>query len=409
MTSSAARLAAAGMSAGTVTWLVALLSMLQPLGTDLYLPTLPGIAGAFDAPVATVQWTLSIFVAAFGSWQLVAGPLADRFGRYPVIFGGIVTYGVASAICLAAPTIEVLIGGRLLQAIGACSALVGARGLVRDLYAPTEGARMLAGAATLMSIAPLLGPIVGAALFEAFGWRSAFAALATFALALAVIAATRLRETIRQRNPRALQPGPMLRTYGEVLRSRAFRAYAAAAASTYGALFAFIAGSSFVLIRVLGLSVTAYGFSFSTMVAGYLVGTLVCRRLVGRRGLQRTLTTGAWLQALAAGTMALLALAGVQHALAIVMPMFFVGISHALVQMPAQSGAVAPFPHAAGAAAALMGFLMMGVATGVGAWLGASYNGTVYPLTLTIAAFGLTSLLVAVTLVRRDGDVSQHG
>lgn len=409
MTSSAARLAAAGMSAGTVTWLVALLSMLQPLGTDLYLPTLPGIGVAFDAPVSTVQWTLSIFVAAFGTWQLVAGPLADRFGRYPVIVGGIVIYGVASAICLAAPTIEVLIGGRLLQAIGACSALVGARGLVRDLYAPTEGAKMLAGAATIMSFAPLLGPLVGAALFEAFGWRSAFAALTAFALALAAIAATRLRETIRQRNPHALQPGPMLRTYAEVLRSRAFRAYAAAAAATYGALFAFIAGSSFVLIRVLGLSVTAYGVSFSTMVAGYLVGTLVCRRLVGRRGLQRTLTIGAWLQALAAGTMALLALAGVQHALTIVLPMFFVGISHALVQMPAQSGAVAPFPHAAGAAAALMGFLMMGVATGVGAWLGASYNGTVYPLTLTIAAFGGTSLLVALTLVRRDGDVSHHG
>jgi DHA1 family bicyclomycin/chloramphenicol resistance-like MFS transporter len=409
MTSSAARLAAAGMSSGTVIWLVALLSMLQPLGTDLYLPTLPGIGAAFNAPVATVQWTLSIFVAAFGSWQLVAGPLADRFGRQPVILGGIVTYGLASALCFVAPTIEVLIGGRLLQAIGACSALVGARGLVRDLYAPTEGARMLAGAATLMSIAPLLGPIVGAALFEAFGWRSAFAALATFALVLAAITATRLRETIRQRNPRALQPGPMLRTYSEVLRSPAFRAYAAAAASTYAALFAFIAGSSFVLIRVLGLSVTAYGFSFSTMVAGYLVGTLFCRRLVGQRGLQRTLTTGAGLQALAGGVMALLALAGVHHALAIVLPMFFVGISHALVQMPAQSGAVAPFPHAAGATAALMGFLMMGVATGVGALLGASFNGTVYPLTLTIAAFGCTSLLIAVTLVRRDGDVSQHG
>jgi DHA1 family bicyclomycin/chloramphenicol resistance-like MFS transporter len=409
MTSSAARMAAAAMSVGTVTWLVALLSMLQPLGTDLYLPTLPGIAAAFDAPVAKVQWTLSIFVAAFGSWQLIAGPLADRFGRQPVILGGIVTYGLASVLCLVAPTIEVLIGGRLLQAIGACSALVGARGLVRDLYAPTEGARMLAGAATIMSIAPLLGPLAGAALFQAFGWRSAFAALTVFALALAAVALARLRETIRARNPHALRPGPMLRTYGEVLRAPAFRAYAAAAASTYGALFAFIAGSSFVLIRVLGLSVTAYGFSFSTMVAGYLIGTLVCRRLVGRRGLQRTLATGAWLQALAAGTMALLALAGVQHALAIVVPMFFVGISHALVQMPAQSGAVAPFPHAAGAAAALMGFLMMGVATAVGAWLGASYDGTVYPLTLTIAGFGLASLLIAVTLVRRDGDVSHHG
>ncbi len=409
MTASGARLAAAGMTAGTVIWLVAGLSMLQPLGTDLYLPTLPGIAAAFDAPVATVQWTLSIFVAAFGTWQLVAGPLADRFGRRPVILTGIVVYGVASVICLLAPTIEVLIAGRLLQAVGACSALVGARALVRDLFPPTEGAQTFAAAATIMSIAPLAGPILGAVLFEIFGWRSAFAALAVFALVLAATAAMRLRETLVRRNPAALAPGPMLRTYADALRSPTFRAYAAAGASTYAALFAFISGSSFVLIGVLGLSVTAYAVSFSTMVAGFLVGTLWCRHLVGRRGLQRTLVRGAVVQALAAGTMALLALAGVQHALAIVLPMFFVGVSHALVQMPAHSGAVAPFPHAAGAAAALMGFLMMGVATAVGAWIGASHDGTVYPLTLTIAGFGCITLLIAVTLVRRDGDVSQHG
>jgi len=397
------------VSAATVTWMVALLTMLQPLGTDLYLPTLPGIAAAFDAPVASVQWTLSIFVAGFGAWQLIAGPLADRYGRFPVILGGIVTFGIASAICLWAPTIEVLIGGRLLQAFGACSALVGARALLRDLYTPIEGAQMLARAATLMSVAPLLGPIAGAALYELYGWRSAFAALTAFALVLAAVALARLRETHHRRNPRALAPGPMLRTYAAALRTPAFRAYAAAAASTYATLFAFISGSAFVLIDVLGLSVTAYGLSFSTMVAGYLVGTLACGRLVGRRGLQRTLAAGARLQALAAAAMAVLALAGVHHALAIVVPMFFVGISHALVQMPAQSGAVAPFPHAAGAASALMGFLMMGVATLVGAWLGASFDGTVYPLTLTIGAFGLVSLLIASTLVRRDGDVSRHG
>ena len=409
MSTSAARLAAAGLTAGTVTVLVALLSMLQPLATDLYLPTLPGIAAAFVAPVATVQWTLSIFVAGFGAWQLVAGPLADRYGRQPVILAGVATFIVASLVCMLAPTIAVLIGGRLLQAVGACTALVGARGLLRDLYDPAEGARMLAAAAALMSIAPLLGPLVGAMLFEAYGWRSAFAALAVFSLLLGAVVALRLRETNRVRNPHALQPGPMLRTYAQVLSAPAFRAYAAAAAATYGTLFAFLAGSAFVLIRVLGLSATAYGASFSVMVAGYLLGALLCRRAVERRGLQRALAAGALLQAVAGATMAALALAGLHHAAAIVVPMFFVGISHALIQMPAQSGAVAPFPHAAGAAAAMMGFLMMTFASLVGAWIGASFDGSVYPLTLTIAAGGCVSLLVAHTLVRRDGDVSQHG
>jgi DHA1 family bicyclomycin/chloramphenicol resistance-like MFS transporter len=409
MTQSTARLAATGLTATTVLWFTAALSMLQPLATDLYLPTLPGIAAYFETSVVTVQWTLSIFVAAFGAWQLVAGPVSDRYGRYPVIVAGALVYCGASVLAMVAPTIEVLIGARLLQAVGACSCLVGARGFVRDLYAPTEGARLLAAAATIMSFAPLTGPVLGAYLYVAFGWRSAFALLAAFSLLLATAAAVKLKETNLHRNPHALRIAPMLRTYAEVARSPAFRAYTLSASATYAGLFAFISGSSFVLIRVLGVSTTAYGFSFSTMVAGYLVGTLVCRRFVVRHGLQRTIYAGASLQAAAGLAMALLAIAGAHAPASIVVPMFFYGIAHGMIQPPAQSGAVAPFPRAAGAAAALMGFTMMLIASFVGFWIGASYNGTVYPLTLTICATSLASAAIAFTLVRHHGDVAQHG
>jgi DHA1 family bicyclomycin/chloramphenicol resistance-like MFS transporter len=401
--SSSARLAAAGMTTSTVVALTAGLSMLQPLSTDLYLPTLPAIASHFDASVATVQWTLSVFIAVFGLWQLVAGPLTDRYGRYPLIMLGATVYALASALCMLAPSMAVLVIGRALQGLGACTCLVGARAFVRDLYTPSEGARMIAGAATIMSFAPLLGPIIGAQLAGAFGWRAAFAALVAFS------AAVRLKETNVRRNPHALAPGPMLRTYGHVLRSPAFRAYALAAAATYGGLFAFISGSSFVLMRTLGQSATAYAFSFSTMVAGYLVGTLVCRRLLPRQGMQRTIAAGALLQAAAGVAMAALALAGVHAPLAITVPMFFYGLSHGIVQPPSQSGAVAPFPHNAGAAAALLGVVMMLIAAAVGAWIGASYDGTVYPLTLTIAACSLATALIAFTLVRCHGDVAHHG
>jgi DHA1 family bicyclomycin/chloramphenicol resistance-like MFS transporter len=408
MTSSA-RLAAAGMTATTVMLLTAGLSMLQPLSTDLYLPTLPAIAAHFDASVATVQWTLSIFVAVFGLWQLAAGPLTDRYGRYPLVLLGVTVYAAASLLCMVAPSMTVLIAGRALQALGACSCLVGARGFVRDLYSPSEGARMLAAAATIMSFAPLLGPLIGAQLAGAFGWRAAFAALAVFASALTALAAWKLKETNRQLNPHALTPGPMLRVYGAVLRSPTFRAYTLTAAATYSGLFAFISGSSFVLMRTLGLSSTAFAFAFSTMVAGYLVGTLVCRRLLPRIGMQRTVAAGALLQASAGVAMAGLALAGVHVPAAIVAPMFFYGVSHGVVQPPSQAGAVAPFPANAGAAAALLGVLMMLIAAVVGAAVAAGYNGTVYPMTLTIAACGLASALIAFTLVRRHGDVAHHG
>jgi MFS transporter, DHA1 family, multidrug resistance protein len=406
---SEARLAAVGLTATTVLWLVASLSMLQPLSTDLYLPTLPAIATYFDASVATVQWTLSVFIGVFGAWQLVAGPLTDRFGRYPLIALGAAVFAGASLLCMMAPSMAVLVSGRALQAIGACTCLVGARGFVRDLYTPSEGARVLASAATIMSVAPLLGPLLGAFLANAFGWRSAFAALAVFSLGLALFAGLRLKETNRRLNPDALALRPMLQTYRLVLRSPAFRGYTLAAASTYAGLFAFISGSSFVLMRTLGQSPTAYALSFAVMVAGYLVGTLVCRRLLPRRGMQRTIATGAVLQATAGLAMAGLALAGFHAPVAIAGPMFFYGLSHGIVQPPAQSGAVAPFPLNAGAAAALLGFTMMLVAAGVGVWIGASYNGTVYPLTLTIAACSLLTALIAFTLVRRHGAVDHHG
>jgi len=407
--SSSARLAAAGMTTSTVVALTAGLSMLQPLSTDLYLPTLPAIASHFDASVGAVQWTLSAFIAVFGVWQLVAGPLTDRYGRYPLIALGATVYALASALCMLAPSMAVLVTGRALQGLGASTCLVGARGFVRDLYTPSEGARMIATAATIMSFAPLLGPIVGAQLAKAFGWRAAFAALVVFSVALALFAALRLKETNTRRNPHALAIGPMLRTYGQVLRSPAFRAYALASAATYGGLFAFISGSSFVLMRTLGQSATAYAFSFSTMVAGYLVGTLACRRLLPRQGMQRTIAAGALLQAAAGVAMAAFALAGVHAPPAITVPMFFYGLSHGLVQPPSQSGAVAPFPHNAGAAAALLGVVMMLIAASVGTWIGASYDGTVYPLTLTIAACSLATALIAFTLVRRHGDVAHHG
>jgi DHA1 family bicyclomycin/chloramphenicol resistance-like MFS transporter len=123
--------AAAGSRAAT-TWIVAGLSMFQPLSTDLYLPTLPGIAADFSANAASVQWTLSAFIGTFGVWQLVAGPVSDRYGRRPVILAGASVYALASVFCAIAPSIGMLILGRMLQGVGAC--LVGARGMVRDLF-----------------------------------------------------------------------------------------------------------------------------------------------------------------------------------------------------------------------------------------------------------------------------------
>jgi len=395
----------APLSHAAVLWLTAALLALQPLSTDLYLPTLPAIAADFSASVATVQWTLSVFIAAFALAQLVAGPLSDRFGRYPVILGGVGIYLAASLACLLAPTIGTLIAGRLLQAVGACTCVVSVRAVVRDLYEPADGARLLAAAGTIMGVAPLLGPILGSQLQVLFGWRAAFATLAIFSFGLAIVLLLRLKETNRHRRPDALSPRVLAAAWRDVLRSPTFHAFTLANTMSYAGLFAFLSGSSFVLIRVLGLAPTEFGFGFAGAVSGYMIGTLICRRVMGRLGLSSALQVGAFLQASAGLSMVALALAGFRHPAAILVPQFFFVVAHGIVQPVSQAGAVAHFPRTAGSAAALMGFIMQMCAAGIGALIGATWNGTVYPMVLTIGAASTGTLLVAWLLVRRHGHV----
>ena len=319
--------------------------MLQPLSTDLYLASLPGLTRTFATSVATVQLTLSVFVITFGVMQLVIGPLSDRFGRYPVTIAGIAVYFAASIACALAPSIEVLIFARLAQAVGCCSVVVVARAIIRDLFDPLAGARVMARASTLLAIGPLLGPILGSFLEVRFGFRASFTVLAVFAGALFVAAFLRLGETNPRRDAAATGPRALLRNYAQVLRSHHFLSYALVGAASYGGLFAFISGSSFVLIDVLGVPTAWFGYAFAFCAAGYFAGTLACHRLLARYGIVRTLMISACVSAAGGLAMATLAVAGVAHWAAILLPQFVCMLAHGVNFPCAQAGAVAPFPR----------------------------------------------------------------
>jgi len=373
----------------TAVVLVGCYLMLQPLSTDFYLASLPGLTQTFSASVETVQLTLSVFVIAFGVLQLFAGPLSDRLGRLPVTVAGIAVYVVASIACALAPSIELLIAARFLQALGCCTVVVVARAIVRDVFDPLAGAKVMAQASTLLAIGPLFGPILGSFLEVRFGFRATFVVLALFAGALLVATLASLTETNPRPDATATRPRALLENYARVLRSPEFLSYTLVGAASYAGLFAFISGSSFVLIRVLGVPTAYFGFGFAFCVIGYLIGTIACRRLLARRGIVRTLKVSACLSAAGGMAMALLAVAGVQHWAAVLLPQFVYMLAHGVNFPCAQAGAVAPFPRQAGAAAGLLGFLTMALAALVGGWIGASYNGTVFPLAFTIAVSGL--------------------
>ena len=287
--------------------------------------------------------------------------------------------------------------------LGMAACVVCARAMLRDLYDPAQGAHVMARAATWMGLLPVAGPILGGYLETTLGWRGAFGVLTLFgATGLAVIA-LRLPETLQRPNPEALRLRPLLDNWRVVLSHRGFWAYTAVSSFTYAGLFCFIAGSSFVMVDVLGLSRREYGLAFAFVTSGFLIGSAVCRRLVPRRGMVRSIRLAAFVSLAAGTSMAGLALAGVHHPLALMIPAFIYTFAHGIHQPCAQVGAVGPFPTRAGAATALSGFLSMALAFGMGYWMGWSYNGTVYPLSLTIAGWCFALAFAALVGVGRHG------
>lgn len=387
--------------------IVALLAMLlgiQPITTDLYLPTLPGLAAELGSPMTRTQLTLSALLFAFGLSQLFLGPVADRFGRRPVLLGGLSLYLAASLGAALAPGIDALVAWRALQGAGMGASVVCARAMVRDLYVPTEGARVMSKALSALGLIALASPLLGGLIASVAGWRTALLANAVFGAVTLALVAFRLGETTRQSDPQALRIAPMFANWWRIGRHPTFIAWTLLVTCTYAGLLAFLASSSFVFIEVLGTSRMAAGMFIAGCSLCYIAGTFQCRRWLLRHGLAGAVKRGAFFTLAGGVSMAALSLAGVTGPWAIAVPQFVFTFGHGIHQPCGQAAVVGPFPRNAGAASALAGFILAGGAVLVGAWLGVAMDGTVFPLTLTVGAMSVATALVAWTLVQRHGD-----
>ena len=380
--------------------LLAMLVAIGPLSTDLYLPSLPTLVTVFDASISEVQLTLSVFLFGFAGCQLIYGPLSDRFGRKPVLLSGLSIFVVASAACALATSIDLLIALRLMQAIGACSAGVVSRAIVRDLFERQQAARMLAYSGALMGLAPAVAPLIGAYLLVWFGWEVNFFVVAIWGGALIVIVSIALPESNTSPDSFALTPSRMLANVRLLLGHRIYTGYALTNSAVFSGLFAFISGSSFVLIDVMGIPPVEFGFYFALGVFGYMLGTGVSGRVGGRVDVDKLIRAAAVLAALSGCTMAALALTGIDSVWAVIGPMIAYMIAFGTIMPQSTAGALAPFSGIAGLASALLGFMQMTLASLVGVAVGVFHNDTSLPLALIIAGTGL-STLVAHTRVSR--------
>ena len=382
---------------------LALLLGVQPITTDLYLPALPGLTQELGASMAQAQLTLTALLLAFGVSQLFWGPLSDRFGRRPVLLIGMTAYVLASLGSAVSPSMDVLIIWRALQGAAMGAAVMCARAIVRDLYTPVQGASVMSKGLSGLGVIACLSAPLGGLLTALFNWHAALLALSVFGAVSLALIALRFEETIPAKNPQALQFGTLMRTWLGILRNPTFLAFTALSTFAYSGLFTFLASSSFVFIRVLGLTTTQYGLVMFANSFIYLLGTFLCRRLLLHFGVRRTVAIAGALTLAGGGTVAALAFAGVQSVWAIEVPFALFMLAHGIHNPCGQSGAVGPFPQAAGAASALNGFLAMVSAFATGQWLGAHMDGTTGPLVMGILFWSVLIALSAWTLVQRYG------
>ena len=389
-------------------WVVLILALLlgiQPVTTDLYLPALPTLTEGFAASMPQAQLTLTALLLAFGLSQLLWGPLSDRFGRRPVLLWGMGAYGLASVGCALAPSMDMLILWRTLQGVAMGAAVMAARAVVRDLYQPLEGARVMSQALTGLGVIACACAPLGGLLTDHWGWRPALMVLALFGLVTWVLLALKFKETLAQANPRALEPVALIKAWGVILRNPTFRAYCALSSASYLGLFTFLAASSFVFVRQFGLSKTHYGLLMLSMSFSYIVGTFICRWLLLRMSVQKCVALASCFTLAGGISLTVLAYAGQDQSWygpwAVMGPVYLFMLAHGVHQPCGQSGAVAPFPRMAGTASALNGFLMMLGAFFMGGWLGSHMAQPSLALAYGMLLWSLCIGLLAWTWVRR--------
>jgi MFS transporter, DHA1 family, multidrug resistance protein len=369
------------------------LTAAAPLSVDMYLPSLPALTRAFAVDAARVQLTLASFFIGFAGGQSVYGPLADRFGRKPPLIAGLLLFAIASAGCALAPSIEVLIALRLIQAIGACGGGVISRAMVRDLFPPAEAANLFSTLMLVMGVAPLLAPLLGGWLLTAFGWSSIFWTLAILGTAACIATVALLPETHRPDPTRSFALRSALSVYGTLLRDRRFLAYALAGGLSMAGMFAYIAGVPFVLINLYHVSPENFGLFFALNVVA-LIGAAQFNRLALRRlGQVQVIGRALAVQAVAGLVLFALGSTGTFGVFGIVVPLFVFAGSIGFVTPNSTTLAMAPFPRDAGSASALLGTVQFTLAAITASAVGVLEDETARPMTLVIACCAVVGVV----------------
>jgi len=285
-------------------WLLALLAALValgPLSVDMYLPAMPRMMVALDTDISHMHLTLSAYLSGFALFHLLCGPLADRFGRKPVLTGGTLLFVAACIGCSQSTSVGELLAFRFVQGIGACVGPTLARAVTRDVFGPTRAARALSLIAMLMALAPAVAPTLGGLMLLILPWPSIFVFLAIYGTAMIVLIQVYLAESLPL--PQSLHPLSIARNYAQLFRDPLYLSASLASGLVYAGLLTYLSSSSFIYIEMLGVPVEYFGFIFLTSVVGYMLGSAVSARLTRYQASEHTVLVGAIVAAVATAIM----------------------------------------------------------------------------------------------------------
>lgn len=376
-----------------------LLAGLSALTMNIFLPSLPGMARWFDVPYATMQLSVALYLGLSAALQIVIGPISDRYGRRKVILWSLVLFLLATVGTLVAPNATVFLIFRMAQAVIAAG-MVLSRAIVRDMVPDAEAASMIGYVTMGMSLVPMIGPMIGGLLDEAFGWQASFSLLLVVGLAISALVWADLGETSA---PKSTSLMAQVRQYPGLLASRRFWGYAMAAAFSSGCFFAYLGGAPFVGTEVFGLSSTEVGLFFAFTAIGYLMGNFLAGRYSVRLGMNRMILLGTLTTTAGIGTLTLVTLMGLSGPLvffALTVPM---GIGNGLALPNANAGLLSVRPDLAGTASGLGGAIMIGGGAGLAALAGylLDARSSELPLILLMLASSVLSVVSILLVIRR--------
>lgn len=367
---------------GRLIVVLAMLSAFAPFSTDMYLPAFSQMAAAYQTDHGRIEATLSTFFLGLAFGQALYGPVIDRFGRRLPLLGGVVVFIVATLGCLLTRDIEVFTGLRFLQAIGGCAGMIIGRAVVHDLYGPRESARVLSLLLMLMTLAPIVAPLLGGWILAVAGWQWIFLALLAFAVLCGVLVWQLVPETLPPERRVPLDAGSILRAYGSLLRRPAFLVPTLTGGLTFSALFAYITGSPFVFMDHFGLSEQQYGWVFGCTALGLVAGGQLNRMLLRSLSVPKVLGVALAVNVLAG--VALVAVASTTHPGALLVPLWFMVASLGLISGNTAAIAMSSSGQHPGTASALIGMLQFVCAFVVSSLVAAAPKGSAYPMTIAM-------------------------